>query len=81
MFELLAHVYPIGITSFLEAIKPRTMDTSRVRYVAFADDLGGAGELMHLRNWWDNVVTFDPLLGFIQMHRSRIKPIEEEKAR
>ena len=36
---------------------------------------------MHLRNWWDNVVTFDPLLGFIQMHRSRIKPIEEEKAR
>ena len=35
-----------------------------MRHVAFADDSGGAGVLMHLRNWWDNVVTFGPLLGY-----------------
>ena len=57
-------VYAIGITPLLEAIKPGTMDTSRVRHVALADDLGGAGELMHLRNWWNNVVTFGPLVGY-----------------
>ena len=56
-------VYAIGIRPLLEAIKPGTMDTSRVRHVAFADDLGGAGELIHLRNWWDNVVTCDTSRG------------------
>ena len=76
-------VYAIGITPLLEAIKPGTMNMSRVRHVAFADDLGGAGELMHLRNW-NNVVTFGPLLGY-HPNASKswlvVKPIEEEKAR
>ena len=48
---ILLPVYTIGITPLLEAIKPGTIDASRVRHVAFADDLRGAGELMHLRNW------------------------------
>ena len=68
----------------METVKPETMDTSRVSRVAFADDLGGAGELMHLRNWWDNVVTSAPLLGY-HPNASKswlvVKPIEEEKAR
>ena len=68
----------------MEAIKTGTMDTSRVGHVAFADDLGGAGELMHLRNWWNNVVTFGPLLGY-HPNASKswlvVKPIEEEKSR
>ena len=39
---------------------------------------------MHLRNWWDNVVTIGPLLGH-HPNASKswlvLKPIEEEKAR
>lgn len=44
-------VYAIGITPLLETIKPESP-----KHVAFADDLGGAGELLELRHWWDNIV-------------------------
>ena len=37
-------VYAIGITPLLEVIKAETM-----KHVAFADDLGGTGELLELR--------------------------------
>ena len=61
---------------------PGTMDTSRVRHVAFADDLGAGAQLMHLRNWWNNVVTFGPLLGY-HPNASKswlvVTPIEEER--
>ena len=36
---------------FIGSYQTGAIDASRVRHVAFADDLGGAGELMHLRNW------------------------------
>ena len=32
--------------------------------VAFVDDLGGAGELLELRRWWDNIVLQGPKLGY-----------------
>jgi hypothetical protein len=33
-----------------------------MKHAAFADDLGGAGELWHLRRWWDNIVIVDSLV-------------------
>ena len=37
---------------------------SRVRHAAYADDLGGAGTLLHLKSWWDNVLHYGPLIGY-----------------
>ena len=53
-------VYAIGITPLLELIKPPATETD----VAFADDLGGAGDLITLRRCWDNIVLYGPKLGY-----------------
>ena len=77
-------VYVIGITPLLEVIKPSTSDDYRVKHAAFADDLGGAGELWNLRRWWDNIVIFGPKLGYYPNGSKLwlvVKPIKEEKAR
>ena len=42
-------VYAIGITPLLEILKPETSDVTTLKHVAFADDLGGAGDLLELR--------------------------------
>jgi hypothetical protein len=54
-------VYAIGITPLLEVIKS---EDARIKHVAFADDLSGAGNLTHLRTWWDNIATLGPKLGY-----------------
>ena len=77
-------VYVIGITPLLEVIKPSTSDDYRVKHAAFADDLGGAGELWNLRRWWDNIVIFGPKLAYYPNGSKSwlvVKPIKEEKAR
>ena len=51
-------VYAIGITPIIEAIK----SDNRVKQVAFADDLSGAGNLASLRRWWDNLAEVSPKL-------------------
>ena len=35
-----------------------------LKHVAFADDLGGAGDLLELQRWWDNIVNCVPKLGY-----------------
>ena len=35
-----------------------------MKHVPFADDLGGAGDLITLRRWWDNIVLYSPKLGY-----------------
>ena len=57
-------VYAIGITPLLEILKPETSDETTLKHVAFADDLGGAGDLLELRRWWDNIVNCGPKLGY-----------------
>jgi hypothetical protein len=55
-----------------------------VKHAAFADDLGGAGELWHRRRWWDNIVIVGPKLGYYPSGSKSwlvVKPIKEEKAR
>ena len=40
-------VYAIGITLLLQSIKPPATETDvSMKHVAFADDLGGAGDLI-----------------------------------
>ena len=50
----------------------------------FPDNLGGAGELLELRRWWDNIVLWGPKLGY-NSNPSKwwlvVKPTVEDKAR
>ena len=76
-------VYAIGITPLLEIIKPETQKDIAMKHVAFADDLGGAGELLKLRRWWDNIVSRGPKLGYNRNTSTSwlvVKPQAEEKA-
>ena len=60
-------VYAIGITPLLSLINAtgNTLETEhKVKHAAFADDLGGTGKLQQLREWWDKIVKFGPLLGY-----------------
>ena len=54
----------IGIAPLLTMIKDDGNTSSRVRHVAFADDLAGGGSLKELRYWWENVNKYGPLLGY-----------------
>ena len=54
-------VYAIGIAPLLEILKHNTT----LKHVAFADDLGGAGELLEVRRWWDSIVNCGPKLRYI----------------
>ena len=53
-------VYAIGVVPFLSLIKSAE---SRVKHAAYADDIGGAGTLLQLKSWWDNVLHYGPLIG------------------
>ena len=48
----------------MEILKPETSDVTTLKHVAFADDLGGAGDLLELRRWWDNIMNCGPKLGY-----------------
>ena len=56
--------YDIGITPLLTTIRDEGIISSRMRHVAFADDLAGGGSLKELRSRWENVNKFGPLLGY-----------------
>ena len=53
--------YGIGILPLLTAAKLGDNDT---KHAAFADDLAGVRKLRQIRQWWDNINTFGPLLGY-----------------
>ena len=55
-------LYAVAIARLLQMI--RSDDAQDVRHVAFADDLCGAGKLVQLRTWWDNIVVHGPHLGY-----------------
>ena len=52
--------YAIGILPLMDAIN----NVEPVQQAAFADDLGGAGKLNRLREWWGKVVSFGPSFGY-----------------
>ena len=79
-------VYAFGITPLLEIMKSESPKGITMKHVAFADDLGGAGELLELRRWWDNIVLWGPNynLGYNPNPSKSwlvIKPTVEAKAR
>lgn len=49
-------VYAIDITPLLDFIKTAMENDASMKHVAFADDLSGAGDLINVRRWWDNIV-------------------------
>ena len=57
-------VYTIGITPLWGILKHETAENTTLKYVAFANDLGGADELLKLRWWWDNIVICGLKLGY-----------------
>ena len=62
-------VYARGITPILELIKPPGTESDvAMKHVAVADDLRGggrgAGNLITLRRWWDNIALYGPKLGY-----------------
>ena len=68
----------------LELIRSETRGDTTTKHVAFSDDLGGAGELLELRCWWDNIVLWGPKLGYNPNPLKSwlvVKPTVEEKAR
>ena len=53
--------YAVGIVSMLSILKDESKSTKQT---AYADDLGGAGLLMDLRQWWNNIERTGPLFGY-----------------
>ena len=75
-------LYAVAIAPLLQMIK--SDDAQDVRHVAFADDLCGAGKLVQLRSWWDNIVVHGPHLCYYpRADKSRLiaKPHLEETAK
>lgn len=52
-------IYALSTLPLLSVIK-----TENVRYVAYADDLSGAGKIGDLRKWWGSVVAHGPSIGY-----------------
>ena len=72
----------VDIALLLQMIK--SDDAQDVRDVAFADDLCGAGKLVQLRSWWDNIVVHGPHLGYYPRANNCwliVKPHLEETAK
>ena len=53
--------YGIGILPLLILIKD---NDPILLHVAYADDLGAGSKLRNLRNWWDKICLYGPLLGY-----------------
>lgn len=51
--------YALGIIPLMSSIA-----IGFVKHAAFADDLFGAGDLDHLRKWWDAIVNLGPYMGY-----------------
>ena len=58
--------YAVGIVSLLPLLKSVDKDQQPndigVKHAAYADDLGGAGDLQELKRWWIRVMDYGPLV-------------------
>ena len=54
-------MYAIGISVLQTKINHK--DT-HVKHVGYADDIAGAGKLMHLRQWWEEMQQLGPTFGY-----------------
>ena len=54
-------MYAIGLSVLQDKI---SYDKTRVKQVAYADDLSGAGKITDLKDWWDMVIEHGPTIGY-----------------
>ena len=54
-------MYAIGILPLLHST---TTSTTMVKKIAFADDFTGIGQIQHLKEWWDDILTHGPQIGY-----------------
>ena len=54
-------MYALGLLQLQQTI---CFDQTRVKQVAYADDLTGAGKLVDLKGWWDMVTEHGPKIGY-----------------
>ena len=53
--------YAVRIVPMLSILKDESKSTKQI---AYADYLGGAGLLVNLRQWWNNIERTGPLFGY-----------------
>lgn len=56
-------IYAIGINPMLSCLMS-SYNRFKIRQVAFADDLSGAGSLQELKNWWKYLCEIGPSFGY-----------------
>lgn len=54
-------MYALGLSVLQSKI---SYETTRVKQVAYADDLTGAGEIANLKKWWDEILVWGPKVGY-----------------
>ena len=58
-------IYAIGILPLLSLIIfNQNQHSSKFLQVAFADDVSGTGKLLHLKQWWQDLVKHGPTIGY-----------------
>ena len=73
--------YGIGILPLLVLIKN---NDPLLKHVAYADDIGGGSKLQNLKNWWDRICVYGPMLGYHSKPSKSwlvVKAEKEEEAR
>ena len=55
-------IYGINLTPLMSSL--RAKDASKVKHLAFADDLSGGGKLSEIRSWWDHLKALGPKIGY-----------------
>lgn len=55
-------MYALGMSALQVLIEH---GKTNVKQVAYADDLAGAGKLVHLKEWWDLVMVKGPEIGYL----------------
>ena len=75
--------YAVGIVPLLPLLKSVDKEQQPndigVKHAAYADDLGGAGELQQLKCWWNRVIEYGPLLGYYPNASKSWLIVKEEK--
>ncbi|XP_076042251.1 uncharacterized protein LOC143026133 [Oratosquilla oratoria] len=68
-------MYALGLMHLQQKIQ---YEDTRVKQVAYADDLTGAGKVADLKKWWDLVLAHGPGLGYIPNAKKSVLIVKPE---